>query len=553
MTMERSAIPHNVVLQGDCRTRLLELPDSCIHCVVTSPPYWGLRDYGIEPTIWGGDAFCGHVWTTSDQIKRYSPHSGLSAAADKAAPRVNLRNKNRAENGELTYTTSTGCICGHCGAWRGVYGLEPTRDLYMVHTVEIFRAVHRVLRDDGTLWLNLGDSYTSGGRDTHGTRIGYKQESNAGCLTVSALRPECPSNLKPKDLLGIPWWVAFALQADGWYLRQDIIWHKPSPMPESVTDRCTKAHEYLFLLTKSPHYFYDAEAIKEGVTGNAHGRGDGMNPKRLNGVQGVMRSNPTFTANELVSIRNKRSVWSIPSAPFKEAHFATFPPNLVRPCLRAGTSEKGCCPDCGAPWQRVTGASRAYRKFKRAERERKGCSMRVSSFDGYGLSRGTGNRTCAVENDTIGWRPTCACYAVPWAQRFDEVFAYLSARNRTRYGRKRHQQDLADSWCDRAKAYADQILMPREHGMFAAVPCLVLDPFGGAGTTGLVAAQERRDWLLIEAKPEYYAMAQRRIAKVVGAMAMPLFDSPENLAARRAAGAIRHRDCPPSEGGNLFK
>jgi DNA modification methylase len=220
-----------------------------------------------------------------------------------------------------------------------------------------------VLRRDGTCWVNLGDSYNAAGRVGHGTRVGRKQGTNrASANGADACRPSCAS-LKPKDLLGIPWRVAFALQDDGWWLRRDIIWHKSNPMPESALDRCTTAHEYLFMLTKAERYYYDAEAIKEPVTGNAHRRGNGVNAKIkvLGGWDGGKeahgafhregggarayrpKQNPSFSAavTETVEMRNKRSVWTIPTAPYPEAHFATFPPALVEPCIKAGCPAGG--------------------------------------------------------------------------------------------------------------------------------------------------------------------------------------------------------------------
>jgi len=219
------------IKQGDAIEVLKTIPDQSINTCVTSPPYWGLRDYGID----------------------------------------------------------------------GQVGIEETPEEYVAKMVEVFREVKRVLRKDGTLWLNLGDSYAGN----------CSQASNNGRAGFGNPRERLVNRkgkgLKPKDLVGIPWRVALALQADGWYLRSDIIWHKPNPIPESVKDRPTKAHEYIFLLSKSPKYYYDYEAIKEPVT-----------------------------SRQLRSTRNKRSVWTVPTRPFPEAHFATFPPELIEPCVLAG-------------------------------------------------------------------------------------------------------------------------------------------------------------------------------------------------------------------------
>ena len=210
----------------------------------------------------------------------------------------------------------------------GQIGLEKTPEEYVAKMVEIFREVKRVLRDDGTLWLNLGDSYAGN----------CSQASNNGRAGFGNARERLVNRkgegLKPKDLVGIPWMVAFALRADGWYLRQDIIWHKPNPMPESVTDRCTKAHEYIFLLTKSQKYFYDSEAIKE--KSNYPGQGGAAIGHVTHSQPGARRLSVTENLKIRGEKRNKRSVWTIPTKPFKEAHFAVFPPALIEPCILAG-------------------------------------------------------------------------------------------------------------------------------------------------------------------------------------------------------------------------
>lgn len=321
------------ILVGDCRDVLRTLPDESVHCVVTSPPYFGLRDYGVD----------------------------------------------------------------------GQIGLEPSPDAHVAELAAVFREVRRVLRSDGTLWLNLGDSYTGG---TLGRKDGAGEGRTYGKINgIGSTR--LLGGLKPKDLMGIPWRVAFALQADGWWLRRDIIWHKLNPMPESVRDRPTCSHEYLFLLTKSATYTYDAEAILEPVSPNTHARlsqnvMDQVGSARANGgaktngnMKAVGRTPKTQPAGEglknndsfaaatsmPVTHRNKRTVWSTSTEAFREAHFATFPPALIEPCILAG------CPKGG----------------------------------------------------------------------------------------------------------------------------MVLDPFGGAGTTGLVADRLGRDAILIELNPEYAAMAERRI------------------------------------------
>ena len=263
------------LLNGDVIKQLKTLPDECVNTCVTSPPYWKLRDYGVE----------------------------------------------------------------------GQIGLEKTPEEYVKKMVKVFSGVKRVLRDDGTLWLNLGDSYGTG------TTAPRQQSKNPG---VGANSPEAQNSVSrcggmAKQLLGIPWRVALALQADGWYLRQDIIWHKSNPMPESVTDRCTKAHEYIFLLTKSKKYYYDNEAIKEPCTeaskndflnrksldNKMNSKGDGYNTVRSD----LCRNRVDYMPKDFM--RNKRSVWTVNTKPYKGAHFATFPEKLIEPCILAGCPEGG--------------------------------------------------------------------------------------------------------------------------------------------------------------------------------------------------------------------
>lgn len=207
----------------------------------------------------------------------------------------------------------------------GQIGLEQTPEQYIAAMVDVFRCVRDVLADDGTLWLNIGDSYASGGRKTRDSDDKLEQRG-------MDVRPADPAGIKPKDLIGIPWMLAFALRADGWYLRQDIIWHKPSPMPESVRDRCTKAHEYLFLLSKSERYYFDSEAMKEPA-----------DPKNHRDSRGIRRTAPGstdhsgFKGGRHYETRNRRSVWTVATRPYKGAHFATFPPALIEPCVLAGS------------------------------------------------------------------------------------------------------------------------------------------------------------------------------------------------------------------------
>lgn len=549
--------PSLTILNADCLTALRGMESNSVHCCVTSPPYWGLRDYGVA----------------------------------------------------------------------GQLGLEKTPDEYIAKMVAVFREVRRVLRDDGTLWLNLGDSYArQAGDDFTKATDSVMRTGRTGKSEQLFKRGNNtpPAGLKPKDLVGIPWRLAFALQADGWVLRQEIIWHKPGPMPESVRDRCTKSHEQIFLLCKatwsgpnngqfahisdqdarwlamfvdtegnicikrserqesgrmqygaqvafantsralleaaqqivgsgsfhermgknSPvfyyqiagqqardflhriypflivkqrqaalaihvqdvlntkgkkrpggyrapehtdfletawtrmkmlnhfgnpdlsdvpvpeygrwsgcsKYFYDAEAVKEPTTEPDDGRErvyGGRNKGTKLREQGIRLLGNTIVGNG--ATRNKRSVWTVPSAAYSEAHFATFPPNLIKPCILAGTSARGCCPKCGGPWERVV----------------EKVAGRPASYNGSDFRNGkkaaaanalaaVGQKERTAETTTTGWQPTCDC------------------------------------------------------GEADTQPCTVLDPFGGSGTTGMVALELGRKAVLIELNPEYVKLAEKR-------------------------------------------
>ena len=310
----------NHILQGSVFDRLKDIEDESIQCVVTSPPYWGLRDYGTAE--WeGGDSDCSH--------KRESKKSEKTITGHKNFEEMN-------GVGDAIYKS----VCNRCGAIRKdkQLGLEETPEEFVDNLVKMFREVKRVLRKDGTIWLNLGDSYFSQG--TNMDRNWDNRQKN-----FSKGKPKINLNhniLKQKDLCGIPWRVAFALQSDGWYLRQDIIWHKPNPMPESVQDRCTKSHEYIFLLTKSANYFYDADAVREPVAESSIGRlnqniDQQVGTTRANGGK---KSNGNLKAvGDIEKGRNKRSVWTITTKPYKEAHFAVLPTELPELCIKAGSRE----------------------------------------------------------------------------------------------------------------------------------------------------------------------------------------------------------------------
>jgi len=308
----------DTILFGDCKDTLSEfLPQSARTCV-TSPPYYGLRDYGTATWV-GGDPNCNHRRDT-----KVNPKNCITG---------HKNHDEMAGVGDAIYKT----VCPKCGAIRqdSQIGLEETPEEYIESLVNVFRSVRDVLTDDGTLWVNLGDSYYN---YRPGKGQSYPKQSVS--KTKQDLPDECNKRgnkldgLKEKDLIGIPWLFAFAMRNDGWYLRQDIIWHKPNPMPESVRDRCTKSHEYIFLFSKNRKYHYNNEAIKEPAkdwgtrdrtNGKYHNEGTGLQPHT-----GLTKSYPT---------KNKRSVWSVTVKPYKEAHFATYPPDLIEPCILAGSEE----------------------------------------------------------------------------------------------------------------------------------------------------------------------------------------------------------------------
>jgi DNA modification methylase len=306
---------------GDCREVLKTLPAKHFQTCITSPPYYGLRDYGTATWV-GGSENCSHIGDTLGNNRNFIDEGGRGSNKD---------------------SLSTG-DCIKCGAKRvdSQIGLEETPEQFVESLVNVFREIKRVLKDDGTLWLNLGDSYSSGGRTT------TTNQSVRGDKDYGVTRPPPVEGIKPKDLFGIPWRVAFALQADGWYLRQDIIWNKPNPMPESVQDRCTKAHEYIFLLSKSPHYYFDNVAIKEETTTFDNSNRD-RDTTKLNNTPG--RTKMAGLKTNQYETRNKRSVWTVNTKPYKEAHFAVFPTDLIEPCVLAGSSAK-ICSGCGKSYRR---------------------------------------------------------------------------------------------------------------------------------------------------------------------------------------------------------
>jgi len=316
------------ILQGDCLEVLPTLPDGIADCCITSPPYYGLRDYGTGKWI-GGDPNCPHR-----RLNKFSDRCTTGHAQDELKGNV----------GDAIYKT----VCPICGAIREdkQIGLEETPEEYIEKLVNVFREVRRVLKDDGTLWVNIGDSYNGSGRgrdkngEVHFSALSGKQATNKGSID-GLITKKVIDTCKPKDLIGIPWMLAFALREDGWYLRQDIIWHKPNPMPESVRDRCVKAHEYIFLLSKQRQYYFDYEAIQEDAIckddrRNGQGRLE-YDGKRANGTDQHAQVSFVSVADK----RNKRDVWTVTPKAVHDAHFATYPEELIEPCILAGSRPGG--------------------------------------------------------------------------------------------------------------------------------------------------------------------------------------------------------------------
>ena len=553
------------IFVGDCREVMRSMEAESVHLAATSPPFYGLRNYQIAPSLWGGDPSCDHVWGDPQRSQHANSIPGPNGRGGK--------NGYGARNVEK----ETGPFCVKCGCWRGVLGMEPDFRSYVAHVVEVFREVRRVLRRDGAAFLNLGDSYATGagavgdrpgggeqgsawaGRPAPGKTswagrgIGFRgahAPDNSGKAAYSVpdgLGPMTQPNrmpqpgLKPKDLMLIPSRVAIALQDDGWWVRQDVIWHKPAPMVESVLDRCTKSHEYVFVLAKAEKYFWDAEAIAEPVTQSTMERMSQPNfeqqlgsfrvPGKTNGPikAAVKRSGnkerkaatergcPEGTGkNQASSVpwegltRNKRDVWTINTEPFggefcracrsyfegaalnalrveviekedgsKErrrwcscgehdrwlSHFATWPPALVEVMVKAGSSEKGCCATCGAPWGRTTERVDQGWDGSRYGEAALAAAGGVKTGGTAKSTLGSGNGKLVGKRETVGWAPTCKC---------EQVY-------------------------------------PLERA-------LILDPFGGAGTTAMVADRLQRDAVIVEMNPEYAEMARQRLQLDAGPM-----------------------------------
>lgn len=437
---------------GDVIDELRALPAESVDVCVTSPPYYGVRDYKIPPSIWSGDASCDHEWGPARAIRGVGNNSGTRGSQEAATPFTGAGPK-LAPLGQSV--VSAGQFCALCGAFCGCLGNEPDATLYVEHLVAVFREVRRVLKKTGTLWCNLGDSYAgSGGANNNsgitgkGVTAGTAQDDRDGPKNY-------PSRLgngggkgiagavgyKAKDLMMIPARVAIALQADGWYLRSDIIWAKPNPLPESVMDRPTNNYEHIFLLAKSAKYYYDAEAIKEVGTSSQSDI-----KKMLEGRDRI--TNNTAAAGP--AGRNMRAVWTIATESYKGAHFATFPTEIPRRAIAAGSSEYGYCATCGQPWTRVV------ERVKMVIRS----GMKASGYESHTTSGVTGTMVSPPLSRAVGWQPSCTCGA-------------------------------------------------------PVVPAVVCDPFLGSGTTAQVAMSMGRHVIGIDRSEKYLRLARQRILNPV--------------------------------------
>jgi len=427
-------IGNATLYQGDVMDCLAAMPDESVHCCVTSPPYWGLRDYGVS----------------------------------------------------------------------GMIGLEPTFQDWLDKMVTVCREIRRVLRSDGTFWLNCGDCYAQGKSGTF-----HPESCDAGDGVYGRRRRRMngetgeelfearavPDSFKPKDLLMMPARLAIALQADGWWLRSEIIWAKPNPMPESVTDRPTSSHEKIYLLTKASRYFYDAEAVREehdirraeNYKNPARER-EGFNIQRSGGDG--MGYNP--------SGRNLRNVWTMATQPYPESHFATFPEELPRKCILAGTSERGVCERCGKPWVRVVELTDEYKALLKSDKAWKDDTGKPDGFTNLQPKNHASN--VPVKNKTLGWQPSCDCKPFTPEMGGGGTSFKGHSGNFKADGSPISPAKQTTGWdsdCD------------CEHA--GTVPATVLDPFAGACMTLLVALQLNRRAIGIELNPKYCEMGLRRI------------------------------------------
>ncbi|MEA2016595.1 MAG: site-specific DNA-methyltransferase [Actinomycetota bacterium] len=428
----------NKIIQGDTKTVLKTIPDESVNCCVTSPPYWSLRDYGVEPVIWDGDKNCEHEWGN----KRKIPKTTQWNTGGVFDP------NNRKTVQEESYI---GQFCLKCNAWRGSLGLEPTFELYIKHLCDIFDEVKRVLREDGTCWVNLGDSYSGGGRGWQG-KNDYKKLNEKGVKSIK-------TNIPDKSLMLIPQRFAIEMVNRGWILRNTIIWHKPNCMPSSAKDRFTVDFEYVYFFVKSKKYWFEQQFEKH-LTIKEFQKRD-MLKRKLNDSNKQYSKHSHGPNDYNPNGRNKRTVWTIPTQPFPEAHFAVYPEGLIEIPIKAGCPEF-VCKKCG--------------------------KARVKIYKGK-----------SDNAFNIGARDTKS-------GRFKEKWG-STQRTRPHYEKYKGDKEFAGE----GKKFIGYTDCGCNAGFEGGI---VLDPFMGAGTTALVALKQRKRFIGIEIKQEYIDMAYKRIVKV---------------------------------------
>lgn len=622
------------ILNGHNIDIMAAMAPESVHVCVTSPPYFGLRDYKTAPQIWAPLNKIDNVdWKTCEHD---FVDEMVSAELRRGLGMEELSKRYRGGGKKAGKVPKIEAVCGFClkcGAWRGHLGLEPNPELYVWHMVLVFREVKRVLHKSGTVWLNLGDSYATPGtrqgnrdgglgegREDEHRKVrhsssdkstlhqwkngGRREEAEIPIVSRGKRIPRgngrwneggnnpATGDLKPKDLIGIPWMVVFALRADGWYWRQRLPWLKRNPMPESASDRPSTACEEIFLLSKSEDYFYDGEAVKmsmaeyerlrrlreseKGLATVFNIARDDQTRDANQGVNGVVRSANARQEQAVTGTRSRRNTdwffesWQgmvtdedgwplalvINTAPYKDAHFATFPPRLVEPMIKAGTSACGCCEKCGAPWERVIEKGMVDLAHQRAcgsDAEGKYDGEAVKDYEEHGAQNASDAKrnilAGMMSKRSVGWVPTCKCagYRVRStssrrmrdpclrAAKLHEVDPNSKFQKNSNASRVQMLRDSAralggeygnaggEPKIDRRRQFYRGHWQKRIEAKFPRViPCTAFDPFGGSGTTAKVANEQGRKAVIIDLSADYCELADKRTAVVTPALA--LFD-----------------------------